>query len=628
MSMNKHSGYDIEKIKNKISKYEYISFDIFDTLIKRNVKKPSDIFKLTSIEYEKKYNKKIENYKEIRIKAEVDARSKDKNGEPNIDDIFENINIGDDSNIANELKQIEIDLEMRLCQKNINFYPIYKYCIENKKKIIITSDMYLNKKYIKEILNKAEINKYDYLFISNDVKLNKHTGRIYPYILEKLSIRKNQIIHIGDSKRGDWINSRINGINSILIPKEINNLNYYNENGLEESKKNDYIFLQAFINNNLPMNKNQYFKIGYETLGTLLYGYSKWILDSCKKNNVKEIFFLAREGHLLKQSFDLINDTDIKSKYLYVSRRSVRPALLKDVESIEELAKIIKIKENTTFEKFLLDIGLEPKKYANILKEYNCDLKNKVKEVSKLKEIFNNLKWSMKQNALNEEKNVIGYLKQNNFFSDNVVIADVGWAGTMQKCLSQIHANGKIKGYYVASTEENPMLEKYAFFESYDEIRPFVHLFENMFLAQHGTTLKYQYKNNEYEPILDEYEYSNNEKQIFIDIQNGAIQFIKDFKYNKMDNFIFEEKALKNSIIRLGLFPNIKDVKSFKNTSYMETKKMNLIETKNLLYYVVNLKQMKEDFYSSGWKIGFLKQVFRINLPYYKIYKAMLKNKK
>ena len=58
--------YKIDKIIEKIQKYKYISFDIFDTLIKRNVEKPSDIFSAVNIEYEKIYGCKIDNFEEIR----------------------------------------------------------------------------------------------------------------------------------------------------------------------------------------------------------------------------------------------------------------------------------------------------------------------------------------------------------------------------------------------------------------------------------------------------------------------------------------------------------------------------------------------------------------------------------
>ena len=104
----KNKVYDIEGIIKKIERYNYVSFDIFDTLIKRNVNKPSDIFKLTAIEYEKETNVKIPDFKKLRIEAEIKAREKTKEKEPNIDEIYDNIDIV--KTHANRLKQIEINL--------------------------------------------------------------------------------------------------------------------------------------------------------------------------------------------------------------------------------------------------------------------------------------------------------------------------------------------------------------------------------------------------------------------------------------------------------------------------------------------------------------------------------------
>ena len=174
--------YNIDKIIKQINKYSYVSFDIFDTLIKRNVPKPSDIFKLIELEYNNNYEKKINNFKEIRINAEIEARNTAQGREPNLDDIYKKINLNQEEYDIENLKKIEISLELKFCQQNKDFYPIYQYCIEQKKNIIITSDMYLNKEYIEEILKNAGINKYNYLFISNDVKLNKNRGKLYSYI--------------------------------------------------------------------------------------------------------------------------------------------------------------------------------------------------------------------------------------------------------------------------------------------------------------------------------------------------------------------------------------------------------------------------------------------------------------
>ena len=110
--------------------------------------------------------------------------------------------------------------------------------------------MYLNRQYIEEILNKNKISNYEKLFISNEEKLNKYTGKIYPYILKKIGIKPNQIIHIGDSKRADYLMPKKYKIKSILIPKKINKLSYYNKSkNMKDQNEFYYNIIESFISN-------------------------------------------------------------------------------------------------------------------------------------------------------------------------------------------------------------------------------------------------------------------------------------------------------------------------------------------------------------------------------------------
>lgn len=43
--LNTKRSIDVAGIIKQIEKYDVVSFDIFDTLLKRNVKKPTDIFR-------------------------------------------------------------------------------------------------------------------------------------------------------------------------------------------------------------------------------------------------------------------------------------------------------------------------------------------------------------------------------------------------------------------------------------------------------------------------------------------------------------------------------------------------------------------------------------------------------
>ena len=224
-----------------------------------------------------------------------------------------------------------------------------------------------------------------------------------------------------------------------------------------------------------------------------------------------------------------------------------------------------------------------------------------------------------------KDKNL--YLKSKGF-CDNVAISDVGWAGSMQKSLHTIFKQYRIAGFYMATTNEIQDIEKHSYLDDYKEIRPFVHLFENMFLAQHGTTLKYKTENENYEPVLDDYEYSLDEETIFMQIQEGALTFVKEFYFNEISDLInLKPETTFLEMKKLGLNPNLKDIQIFKNIPYIETTKLHLIEGKSFFYYIFHVKNIKEDLYNSGWKIGFLKNIFKITLPYYKIYSYLIKHK-
>ena len=80
--------YDYKNIIKQIAKYEYISFDVFDTLIKRNIENPTDLFDLVQKIYNQTNKPLLENFKEKRIEAERKARELSSHKEPNIDDIY------------------------------------------------------------------------------------------------------------------------------------------------------------------------------------------------------------------------------------------------------------------------------------------------------------------------------------------------------------------------------------------------------------------------------------------------------------------------------------------------------------------------------------------------------------
>ena len=116
---------NIQKIKKTIDSKNIISFDIFDTLIRRMIKNPHDIFDLI----ERKYNSlnvgnKISDFKRNRILSEKECRNKSTNEEITIDEIYSNLEKVYDKKQANILKELEKNIEIDFCKGNIKIKEI------------------------------------------------------------------------------------------------------------------------------------------------------------------------------------------------------------------------------------------------------------------------------------------------------------------------------------------------------------------------------------------------------------------------------------------------------------------------------------------------------------------------
>lgn len=615
-------GYNNEYLKRKIRQHSYISFDMFDTLVKRNIKKPTDIFRLVENQYEGRFGYKLRDFKEKRILAERTSRDKTESGEPNIKDIYKYIEV----EAPEKVSLLEIETEKAIIQVNNKFYPFYEYARKQGKKILITSDMYLPRKIIEEILRNIGI-EYDFLFLSNELKKNKHTGTMYPEILRALEIDSRELLHIGDSKRADFLYARRYGIDAILIPKKINNLHYIKEDDIQNLSDN---LAFSFMNNNLPHNEDVYYRLGYEVLGVILFGYAKWLKMNLRKNDIKKIFFLAREGSLLKSAFDIVNDDEkIESHYLYVSRRSVYCVELRRVENLEDVFRVCRMRKGVNLEGFFANLGLDIKKYQTLLRKNGCKLETRVRDFPRLSELFDEIKPEVHRVAEGNMKILKAYLAQENFCG-KIALSDVGWGGTMQKALglvlSETDAGAEVYGYYLGVTDiKNKQAPNKLNMEGYlfnkqsgkaQAVRLFLNLFESFFLANHGTTLGYKKEGIKIVPVLERYEYAGSEARIFREIQRGAVDFVKEFlAFEK--NLMFEAEISPDfafaGFYRLGLLPTAKDTKLFDNIEYLDTCKNKFIIARSWKHYVSHPKDLYLDFYDSSWKAGFLRRIVGSN---------------
>ena len=175
----KRQGISKQELINKLMKYDVISFDVFDTLITRTIFDPDDIFKIMD---EKLVDIDLKDTMfNMRKTAERSANEK-LNKDVNIDEIyFELADIyGYSEDTINAIKGLEVDLEYKLAVPRKDMLEVLEKLVKADKKVVLTSDMYLNPYIIERLVNKCGYIKgkhYHKMYVSNE-KIMKQCGII------------------------------------------------------------------------------------------------------------------------------------------------------------------------------------------------------------------------------------------------------------------------------------------------------------------------------------------------------------------------------------------------------------------------------------------------------------------
>lgn len=207
----------IEKyLKKKIERYDIISFDIFDTLIERDVRVPTDIFKRIAESCFNTENERNAFWKN-RVWAEQEARKNRTDGEVTLDEIYTKLLDKYDDSITEKLMQSEIREEIKACRPKNKLISVYKHAMQRGKKVYFISDMYLPKEVISELLSKCSVYEYEKLYVSNAYRANKVSGELFQIVCTENQLKKEDWLHIGDSFKADFKGARKSGISSILL---------------------------------------------------------------------------------------------------------------------------------------------------------------------------------------------------------------------------------------------------------------------------------------------------------------------------------------------------------------------------------------------------------------------------
>lgn len=630
--------------------YQIVSFDIFDTLVRRDVANPHDVFSIAAFLYTKHTGKSLDGFRRERVLAEKEARNESLSEEITLEQIYVKLaeKLGIDKQTAHELEKCEIEAELKVCHPNLQVVHAFNELIAQGKTVVIVSNMYLPLETIKEILRQCGIQNYHALFLSCDRHRSKKTGNLFKVALSEIGAAASQVIHIGDSWKADYLPAKRLGIKTVHIHK-----NHLAKSVIANGNADRFAdsVVRGMSSSRLSGDENPYYAFGYRAFGILLYGFCRWLKADLKAKRIGKVFFFSRDGHVIKRAFDVMNeDNAIESHYFYASRRSLRIPQLWLNPEYDSVINTFPFAKLLNVGIFLQNLGLDANNYTEVLMRHGLRAsdelrKNDLAGNERLRSLYNELKGDVVARSRSECGAFVQYAQQEEFIG-RVAVVDIGWHGSLQlfiKNMAQkLSMNLDMEGYYIGLASE---ARKGLSFQGYvvdegntegrcDAWKPFNGLVESLFLAQEGSTECFELDDKGIShPVLYPYEYTNavtgeleREASLVKAIQDGAIAFVKDVhEAGYLDKVPFSSTFAFSYIAQTGRHPSKKDLAMFGGFRFMEERVDCLAQPRSTAFYLLHPNQLKSDLGYARWKIGFLKKLLKFPLPYTSIYGVLRK---
>lgn len=192
---------------------------------------------------------------------------------------------------------------------------------DSKIKIVVTSDMYLDSKFLRNVLESNGYTNIEEIFVSCEQNASKNNGKLFDRVAKNIRIPPYKITHIGDNYKSDVVMAKKSGFSAFWLPPIHTKL---------QSNRKKYFFdadtLSASLHNSLVCRYHGEYDIwheyGYMLGGPLVLAYLQWVINRAELSRNDHLAFVGRDGWILKQIYDkYLRKPNIISSYIHLPRR-------------------------------------------------------------------------------------------------------------------------------------------------------------------------------------------------------------------------------------------------------------------------------------------------------------------
>ena len=453
-----------------------VVFDIFDTLLTRPLLNPESIKPIIARQASGETGQK---YLQFRATAESHARQK-AGRDIDLDAIYSELAILSKlpSDAMARLRHLEETVEIDAVTPRPEAIALLELAKKLGKRVLLASDMYLPKSTIETMLKQHGITAWDQLYLSSDIGLRKDSGDLYHHLLTQEHTHPDAVTVIGDNEHSDIQVPGDIGMRCLHIMRPVELARAIPRLGpiVEESLRQNDLSIQLTLGMIAQENFQPLFfpnfdpadlvpatprAIGYTIAGPLVMAFVQWLEKKIAEDGIQHLYFLAREGQVLKMVYDrwTAHDTHaIPSDYLVLSRRTVAVPMISNLEDIFEIARVqFSPNHLATFLQERYGLTLSQDEY-NEYEKQKIWKKNKLVSVEKqnidhLMPLLKTLEARILVQAQRERPALLAYLdKMKLNTTTSSAIVDIGYAATIQGRLNHL-VNQTMHGYYLITDE-------------------------------------------------------------------------------------------------------------------------------------------------------------------------------
>ena len=519
------SGYTKKELLRAIDESEAVSFDLFDTLLVRNVSSLDDLLSIIDIRLRDK-NINITDFVNIRTRAEKKLSI---GRAPRLDEIYcEVLNTtGDLNSDAKELSIIEYAVDLDTIEARREMVTLVNEIIKMGKPVYITSDCYYSKTQLQEILKVIGVDKVTDIIVSCEYDTSK-TGNLFEKLIA-IAGTKN-IIHIGDDTVADEESAKRHGIKAFRIYSAIELLELigglnllYNDQSLSDRIRigmftaNLFNSPFQFEDDSKYINVNSPFDIGYLFAAPMVMDFTRWFEEKTIELGIENRWLCARDGFLLRRLYEVMYP-DVRTEYFYTSRISaIRAGMdsFEDIEYVDSMKFTGEVEDNLRT-RFGIDIACIS---GDDIDEDESGLLKYVKPII--------------QNSIVKRENNKKYINSLNIKDGDISLFDFVAKGTSQLYIQKL-VNNHIKGLYFMQLEPQFMkdmnLDIIPFYK--EEEREKSAIFENYYILETLLTSP-EASVDEFDdngtPVFAIETRSERDIDCVIKAQNGIVEYTKKY---------------------------------------------------------------------------------------------------